>query len=128
MPAAWCGTQFAGGLHTDYDGVQIGPKVGSCGTAAWRREAVVVRDIQSDLLWDDYKEIAARFNLRSCWSTPLVAADGMVLGHFALYSETVREPGADEIRLTSMASDLAGIAIERARNEQKSASWRIMIR
>lgn len=101
------------------DGVQIGPKVGSCGTAAWRREAVVVRDIQSDLLWDDYKEIAARFNLRSCWSTPLVAADGMVLGTFALYSETVREPGADEIRLTSMASDLAGIAIERARNEQK---------
>lgn len=101
------------------DGVQIGSKVGSCGTAAWRREAVIVRDIQADPLWEDFKEIAAKFDLRSCWSTPLIASDGTVLGTFALYSATVREPSDWEIRMTSLASDLAGIAIERARSEQK---------
>lgn len=101
------------------DGVQIGPRVGSCGTAAWRREAVIVRDIQTDPLWSDFKELAGAFDLRSCWSTPLMGADGAVLGTFALYSQTVREPSEAEIRMTSLASDLAGIAIERARNEQK---------
>ncbi|MCJ8509233.1 diguanylate cyclase [Rhizobium lemnae] len=101
------------------DGIQIGPRVGSCGTAAWRREAVIVRDIQSDPLWSDFKELAGAFDLHSCWSTPLLGADGAVLGTFALYSQTVREPSDAEIRMTSLASDLAGIAIERARTEQK---------
>lgn len=101
------------------DGIQIGPKVGSCGTAAWRREAVIVRDIQNDPLWSDFKEIAGAFDLRSCWSTPLMAADGMLLGTFALYSTTVRDPSDVEVRMTNLASDLAGIAIERAHSEQK---------
>lgn len=101
------------------DGLRIGPRVGSCGTAAWRRTGVVVKDIQVDPLWEDFKELAGVFGLRSCWSTPLLASDGVVLGTFALYSQTVREPTEREMLFTAMAADLAGIAIERSHTERK---------
>ena len=52
------------------DGIAIGPSVGSCGTAAYRRERVCVSDIASDPLWDAYRELALQAGLRACWSTP----------------------------------------------------------
>ena len=55
------------------DGVGIGDKVGSCATAAYRKQAVIVTDISCDPLWDDYRAIAAQFGLRSCWSTPVMS-------------------------------------------------------
>ncbi|WP_164901794.1 sensor domain-containing protein [Neorhizobium lilium] len=102
------------------DGFEIGPRRGSCGTAAWRREAVVVRDIQADPLWDEnFRELALMFGFRSCWSSPLLGPDGRVLGTFALYSAAVREPTPLETELTAMATDIAGIAVERAHNEAR---------
>ncbi len=101
------------------DGLQIGPRVGSCGTAAWRREPVVVSDVLQDPLWEDYRDLAIRFDFRSCWSTPIMGADERVLGTFALYSGTVREPTSLERELAAMATDIAGIAIERARAEER---------
>lgn len=101
------------------DGVAIGPRVGSCGTCAWRRASVVVKDIDTDPLWTDFREFAAVFRLRSCWSTPIMSADGRLLGTFALYSSEVREPQQREIDITAMAVDLCGIAIERAQNEDR---------
>ncbi len=74
------------------DGIEIGPKVGSCGTAAWRREPVFVKDVLADPLWENYRELALRFGFRSCWSTPIMGADGLVLGTFGLYSDAPREP------------------------------------
>lgn len=101
------------------DGIEIGPTVGSCGTAAWRRSPVFVKDVLVDPLWDDYRELAVMFGFRSCWSTPILAPDGRVLGTFGLYSDSPREPTELELELTAMATDIAGIAIERARNEER---------
>jgi diguanylate cyclase (GGDEF)-like protein/PAS domain S-box-containing protein len=101
------------------DGVAIGPRVGSCGTCAWRRAAVVVEDIDTDPLWSDFRDLAAVFRLRSCWSTPIMSADGRMLGTFALYSREIRAPSQREIDITAMAVDLGGIAIERAQNEER---------
>lgn len=101
------------------DGVRIGPDVGSCGTAAYRREPVVVSDIQADPLWKDYRGFAARFGYRSCWSSPVLSCEGAVLGTFAMYSMTVREPTADETQLVDMATRIAGIAIERKQAEDR---------
>ncbi|SMF47743.1 PAS domain S-box-containing protein/diguanylate cyclase (GGDEF) domain-containing protein [Xaviernesmea oryzae] len=101
------------------DGIRIGPEVGSCGTAAWRRSPVFVKDVLADPLWQDYRELAIRFGFRSCWSTPILAPDGRVLGTFGLYSDSPREPTDLELELTAMATDIAGIAIERARNEER---------
>ena len=101
------------------DGVRIGPNVGSCGSAAYRREAVVVVDIMTDPLWRDYRELAAAHDLRSCWSTPILSHQGAVLGTFAMYSRQVREPGAAEMRLIEVATRFAGIAIERKQAEDR---------
>ena len=101
------------------DGLRIGPKVGSCGTAAYRREAVVVADIMTDPLWEDYKGLAAEHGLRSCWSTPILSHQGAVLGTFAMYSKEVREPSDAELRLVDVATRIAGIAIERKMAEDR---------
>src|SRR5206468_7689477 len=100
------------------DGLEIGPRAGSCGTAAFRGQAVVVRDVQVDPLWERYRALAAPHGLRACWSTPIRSAAGRVLGTFAMYYREPREPTAAEQELITTATDLAGIAIERARAEE----------
>jgi diguanylate cyclase (GGDEF)-like protein/PAS domain S-box-containing protein len=101
------------------DGISIGPKVGSCGTAVYRREAVVVTDIMDDPLWEDYRELAAAHGYRSCWSTPILSHQGAVLGVFAMYSTTVREPTEAETNLIEVTTRIAGIAIERKMAEDR---------
>ncbi|MEB0149107.1 EAL domain-containing protein [Pseudomonas sp. CCC2.2] len=101
------------------DGVAIGPRVGSCGTAVYRREPVIVADIEDDPLWEDYRSIAAPYGLRACWSTPILSHDRKVLGTFALYSRTVRSPVKVEMQLIGIATHLAGIAIERKHTENR---------
>jgi PAS domain S-box-containing protein len=98
-------------------GLAIGPRVGSCGTAAFRREAVVVTDTYEDPLWADYRKLAMAYELRSCWSTPIFSEQGRVLGTFAMYYRSVRSPSATEQTLIGIATHVAGIAIERKRME-----------
>jgi diguanylate cyclase (GGDEF)-like protein/PAS domain S-box-containing protein len=101
------------------DGVRIGPKVGSCGTAAFRRETVIVTDIMNDPLWADFRDLAAAHDFGSCWSTPIFSSEHEVLGTFAMYSSSVREPTAAEMDLVALSARLAGIAIERRRAEDR---------
>jgi PAS domain S-box-containing protein len=95
------------------DGLCIGPKAGSCGTAMYRRETVVVTDILQDPLWESYRDVAAPYGLRACWSTPILAHSGKALGSFAMYYREPRSPSPAETRALKMATHLAGIAIER---------------
>ena len=101
------------------EGVEIGPGVGSCGTAMFLREPVVVSDIMCDPLWAPYRELAAPFGLRACWSRPIFGQEGNVLGSFAMYYREVRSPDAHEQGLIDTATDLAGIAIGRMRHERE---------
>ena len=94
------------------NGAPIGPKQGSCGTAMYRGEPVVVTDIFSDPLWDDYRNLAAGTGLRACWSTPIMSRRGKVLGSFAMYYRQPRAPTGVEARLIEVATRLAGKAIE----------------
>jgi len=94
------------------DGAPIGPKHGSCGTAMYRGTPVVVTDIFTDPLWDDYRDLAAGTDLRACWSTPIMSKRGKVLGSFAMYYHQPQTPTGDEARLTEVATRLAGVAIE----------------
>jgi PAS domain S-box-containing protein len=95
------------------DGLPIGPKTGSCGTAMYRREPVVVTDILQDPLWEPYRGVAEPYGLRACWSTPILAHSGKALGSFAMYYREPRSPSPAETRALEMATHLAGIAIER---------------
>ena len=76
-----------------------------------------VSDIATDPLWDDYRELALEAGLRACWSTPIFATDGALLGTFALYYREPRDRGDREVELVELATHVAGIAIERARAE-----------
>ena len=95
------------------DGVAIGPSVGSCGTAAYTGERVIVRDIQTDPLWADFKSLAAQAQLASCWSEPIRGAGGRVLGAFAMYHPEPRGPTDEDIRTIVASAHIAAIAIER---------------
>jgi signal transduction histidine kinase/ABC-type amino acid transport substrate-binding protein len=101
------------------DGVSIGPQVGSCGTAAYRRTQVVVEDIRSDPLWIDYRDLAHAHGLRACWSTPIFDPQLRVLGTFALYFRSPMRPTEQHHRLISMATDTAAIAIVKAKGERE---------
>lgn len=94
------------------DGMAIGPNSGSCGTAMYRGERVVVTDILTDSLWEDYRELAKGTDLRACWSTPILSRRGKVLGSFAMYYTEPQAPSGEEARLTEVATHLAAEAIE----------------
>jgi PAS domain S-box-containing protein len=97
------------------DGICIGPRVGSCGTAMFTGQPVAVTDISTDPLWADYYQLAAPFGLRACWATPIRSRQGQVLGSFAMYYREPRSPTPAESQLVDIATHIAGIAIERQR-------------
>ncbi|MEO6665534.1 MAG: EAL domain-containing protein, partial [Nitrospiria bacterium] len=99
------------------DGIEIGPNVGSCGTAAYRRELVIAEDIAADPLWSGYRELALAHGLKACWSRPVSASDDRVLGTFAVYARVPHRPSAADLALIESAAHLAGIAIERKQAE-----------
>ncbi|MBB3408784.1 diguanylate cyclase (GGDEF)-like protein/PAS domain S-box-containing protein [Rhizobium sp. BK316] len=101
------------------DGVAIGPKVGSCGTAAWRGETIIVEDVMTDPLWEDFRAMVSQFGFRSCWSTPICTSQKNVLGTFALYSKEPRRPTEQEMKLVALATHIAGIAVERKRVDDR---------
>jgi len=67
------------------DGVIIGPSVGSCGTAAFTGKQVIVSDIEHDPFWSEFTSTALEYDLRACWSTPIMSSRKKVLGTFAIY-------------------------------------------
>ena len=100
------------------DGLEIGPGVGSCGTAVYENRRVVVEDIQTHPYWAPLKELAARAGLGSCWSEPIRGGHGQVLGTFAIYYPEPRAPKQEDLERISAAAFLAGIAIERAAGQR----------
>jgi PAS domain S-box-containing protein len=95
------------------DGAFIGPAVGSCGTAAYRAEQVIVSDVVTDPLWADFRDLALTHSLRACWSTPIFSSEGKVIGTFAMYYREPRSPSAREQETIKHITHLAGVAIQR---------------
>ena len=99
------------------DGLVIGPDVGSCGTAAFTQQQVIVSNIAADPLWTNYREIALKHDLHACWSAPIIAQDN-VLGTFALYYRTPRRPSEHDQQLIGIWPKLVALAISRKRTEE----------
>jgi PAS domain S-box-containing protein len=89
---------------------------GVCGRAALEKEPVAVADVLEDPLTRDWREAALAQAIRSCWSVPILAADGSVLGTYAGYHGEARQPSTADLALADVAVHLAGVAIERERN------------
>lgn len=99
------------------DGMAIGPCAGSCGTAAYLNQAVIVTDITSDPLWVNFRDLGMKHGIRACWSIPIRSAAGHVLGTFAMYHSEPRSPDEFHLMLTERAVHLASIAIEQKKAE-----------
>lgn len=100
-------------------GIAIGEGIGSCGTAAARKKPVYVTDIATDPLWEGYAELAVSHGLRSCWSMPITASDGVVLGTFAMYYGEPRAPTYSDIEAIQVIAQTAALAIERHQLDQR---------
>ena len=109
-------------LPQDYvdsiEGLESGPMVGSCGTASFRGERVIVEDIAHDPRWEGLRDLALEHGLRACWSEPVFSADGDVVGTFAMYYRHPRSPTEGELRAIEIGAHLAGVAIERKRADE----------
>ena len=100
------------------DGIEIGPNVGSCGTAAYTNETVSVFDISTSALWANFKDLALSHGLRACWSTPIRGEDGKVVGTFANYYRVVRDPSPADRELTDAITHAAAAAIDAERRRR----------
>lgn len=99
------------------EGIQIGQGVGSCGTAAFTRERVIVADIATHPYWADYKALAQRAGLGACWSEPIMSSAGQLLGTFAIYHRQAHMPSKQDIVVIEQSARLAGIAIEKKQTQ-----------
>ncbi len=99
-------------------GLEIGPKVGSCGTAAFTGRTVIVSDIATDPHWEGISHVALEAGLKACWSHPIYSSTAKVLGTFAVYYRDVRAPVDEELAFIRETAQLAGIAIEAFRGER----------
>ena len=105
------------------DGLVIGPGVGCCGSAAHTGERVVVEDVMTHPFWQDYRELCAYAGLRACWSEPIKSSTSHVLGTFALYYREPRAPDEADVQHIRTVAQVAGIATERKRDEQRIAHY-----
>ena len=97
------------------DGVVIGPNVGACGSASWSGQLTISDDISTDPRWAPIRDFVLEAGLGHCWSMPIKAPAGEVLGTLALYGPHARRPLPAHIALMEDGARLAGIAIERHR-------------
>ena len=101
------------------DGVFIGPSSGSCGTAAFLNEPVLVTDIASDPLWNDYRALVIPLGLKACWSSPIRGHNGKPIGTFAFYYRENRGPDLLHQQLLEVCVHLCALAIERDVTHQR---------
>ena len=119
------GQGVAPSLPDDYnaaiDSLAIGPGVGSCGTAAFTGERVIVEDIATHPFWTPFRDVATRAGLAACWAEPIRAAGGAVLGTMAVYHRAPCKPTSFELYLIGQCASLASLAIEHVRTAEQLA-------
>jgi PAS domain S-box-containing protein len=101
------------------NGIVIGPSAGSCGTAAYRGEPVIVEDIATDPLWANYRALALPHSLCACWSTPVFSSQGKVIATFAMYHREPRRPTRHDQEIIDQITHLAGVAIQQKSAQEK---------
>ncbi|MGB5855707.1 MAG: GGDEF domain-containing protein [Oceanisphaera sp.] len=105
--------------HQRIQKVPVGPTSGTCGVSAYRREIVITDDIEQDINWIPFVEYARLEGLVSCWSAPVLTADGELLGTFATYYRYPRMPTHKEQTRLIQAAGLLALAIAHQRDLQQ---------
>jgi PAS domain S-box-containing protein len=115
------GRNLPGSYKSAVIGRAIGPYEGSCGAAMYYKKRIVVADVHTDPVWEDYRDLAITHGIKASWSTPILTPRGKVLDTFGMHCSESRVPSVAEKRLADVAAQLASVAIE---SEQVRASLR----
>lgn len=99
--------------------LQIGPYEGANGTAAFRKESIIIPDIESDILFNKYRDHAAQVGFRSCYSSPILSSRKELLGTFTLYFQEIYQPSSELMEMVEFFKQLATIAIEFSLSQKK---------
>ncbi|MBU9711529.1 EAL domain-containing protein [Evansella tamaricis] len=100
------------------DGLKVGPNVGSCGSAVYNRETIIVADTRTDPRWKNFQELCIQYDIKSCWSKPIISSSNEVLGTLAFYYNEIKEPTIEERELIDTFTNLAGLIISKKRTEE----------
>jgi PAS domain S-box-containing protein len=99
-------------FSSSINGLKIGPNAGSCGTAMWQKETIIVEDINTHPLWDQCKSLALQHGLQSCWSLPIIHTSGKVMGSFAIYYKKPKDPSLAELNTLERIRNIIRILME----------------
>ncbi|WP_292995367.1 EAL domain-containing protein [Nitrosomonas sp.] len=110
LPKAYCDA---------INGLENGPNVGSCGTSTYTGRRVLVENIETDPKWEKIKQYALPHGMRCCWSEPINASSGKVLGAFGMYYNHPALPNTAELHDLIAAARLAGIVMERDQTQKR---------
>ena len=105
------------GFVAALEGLAIAEGQSACGTAAFRREMVVVEDTASDPLVQAFRPQLQAHGLNACWAAPVISGAGEVLAVFVIYRSTRGAPQPRHLELIATASRLARITLARAQAE-----------
>ncbi len=108
----WSSDSLPENFCTAIEGITIGENVGSCGTAVFKKEKVIVTDIENDVKWANYKQFALKDGLLSCWSYPIINSRNKVLGTFAIYYNKKKSPSKEEEKTIERATNILAIILE----------------
>ena len=100
-------------------GLEIGPKVGSCGTSTYTGRRVLVENIETDPKWSEIKSAALPHGMRCCWSEPIIDSRGKVLGAFGMYYDYPCLPNEEESKDLLSAARLTSIVMERDQSHKR---------
>ncbi|MBQ4834539.1 EAL domain-containing protein [Pseudoalteromonas sp. MMG010] len=110
-------------IHPGYrqaiNGIKIGNNVGSCGTAAFLKKQVIVDDITTSVLWQNFQPLADQYQLKACWSTPIISSAAELLGTIAVYHSEPRVPTHQELELIDFFAHFTSIALEKNSESEK---------
>jgi PAS domain S-box-containing protein len=105
--------------NDQFPGIPVDRECGPCTAAALRKTQVIVSDVVSDTRWGacGWRASASTHGLKACWSTVILASNGLVLGTFAIYWREPRTPTQQDQKIIEQITHLAAVAIEHKRNE-----------
>jgi hypothetical protein len=107
VPASYCRAS---------ESIEIGPRAGSCGAAAFLGRPVYSTNIATDPVWGDYRDLALMHGFRSCWSTPIRNSSDATIGTFAILHRTTGMPTREEVESIELITGHVADAIMRSRD------------
>ncbi len=101
------------------DGIELGPRIASYEAAAFTKNVVLVEDVANNQYWKDFCDLALSYGLFACWSTPLLAKNGDVLGLLILYYRQPRQPSVDDLQIIQLITRMVVTVVEHKRIEEE---------